>query len=92
MKIKGTDLNELESLGQRVTNVLQTVPGIENVGMFHVVGQPNLLIEIDRDDCARHGVNVADVEKVIQVAIGGEAFSQMVEREKLFDIVLRLPS
>ncbi len=91
VKIKGTDLNELENLGQRVTNVLRTVPGIENVGMFHVVGQPNLLIEIDRDDCARHGVNVADVEKVVQVAIGGEAFSQMVEREKLFDIVLRLP-
>jgi heavy metal efflux system protein len=91
VKIKGTDLNELEKLGQRVSNVLKTVPGIENVGMFHVVGQPNLLIEIDRDDCARHGVNVADVEKVVQVAIGGEAFSQMVEREKLFDIVLRLP-
>ncbi len=91
VKIKGTDLNVLEELGQRVTNVLKTVPGIENVGMFHVVGQPNLLIEIDRDLCARHGVNVADVEKVVQVAIGGEAFSQMVEREKLFDIVLRLP-
>jgi cobalt-zinc-cadmium resistance protein CzcA len=91
VKIKGTDLNKLEELGQRLTNILKTVPGIENVGMFHVVGQPNLLIEIDRSDCARHGVNVADVEKVVQVAIGGEAFSQMVEREKLFDIVLRLP-
>ena len=59
--------------------------------MFHVVGQPNLLIEIDRSLCARFGVSVADVEKVVQVAIGGVAFSQMVEREKLFDIVLRLP-
>jgi heavy metal efflux system protein len=91
VKIKGTDLDELEALGHRVANVLDTVPGIEHVGMFHVVGQPNFLIEIDRDDCARHGVNVADVEKVVQVAIGGETFSQMVEREKLFDIVLRLP-
>ena len=91
VKIVGTDLNELEELGQRVSNILKTVPGIENVGMFHVVGQPNLQIEIDRSLCARHGVNVADVEKVVQVAIGGEAFSQMVEREKLFDIVLRLP-
>jgi cobalt-zinc-cadmium resistance protein CzcA len=91
VKIEGTDLNELEVLGQRVANVLQSVRGIENVGMFHVVGQPNLQIEIDRGLCARHGVNVADVEKVVQVAIGGEAFSQMVEREKLFDIVLRLP-
>ena len=91
VKIEGTDLNELESLGQKLTNILKEVPGIENVGMFHVVGQPNLQIEIDRSLCARHGVNVADVEKVVQVAIGGEAFSQMVEREKLFDIVLRLP-
>ena len=91
VKIIGTDLNELERLGQRVTEVLKQVRGIENVGMFHVVGQPNLLIEIDRSLCSRHGVNVADVEKVVQVAIGGEAFSQMVEREKLFDIVLRLP-
>ena len=71
-----------------VTNIVRAVHGIENVGMFHVVGQPNLLIEIDRSLCARYGVNVADVEKVVQVAIGGEAFSQMVEREKLFDIVL----
>jgi heavy metal efflux system protein len=91
VKIVGTDLNELEKLGERVTEILSNVRGIENVGMFHVVGQPNLLIEIDRSLCARHGVNVADVEKVVQVAIGGEAFSQMVEREKLFDIVLRLP-
>jgi cobalt-zinc-cadmium resistance protein CzcA len=91
VKIVGTDLNELEQLGQQVTNILTKVPGIENVGMFHVVGQPNLQIEIDRGLCARFGVNVADVEKVVQVAIGGEAFSQMVEREKLFDIVLRLP-
>ncbi|MFI5457314.1 MAG: efflux RND transporter permease subunit [Isosphaerales bacterium] len=91
VKIIGTDLNELEKLGQRVTDILMHVPGIENVGMFHVVGQPNLLVEIDRSLCSRHGVNVADVEKVVQVAIGGEAFSQMVEQEKLFDIVLRLP-
>lgn len=91
VKIVGTDLEQLELLGRRLSDILERVPGIENVGMFHVVGQPNLQIEIDRGLCARHGVNVADVEKVVQVAIGGEAFSQMVEREKLFDIVLRLP-
>src|SRR5262249_51762357 len=57
VKIIGTDLNELERLGQSVSNILSTVPGIESVGMFHVIGQPNLLIEIDRALCARHGVN-----------------------------------
>ena len=65
--------------------------GIENVGLFHIVGQPNLVIRIDRKACARYGINVADVEAVVQVAIGGRAFSQMVEGEKLYDIVLRLP-
>ncbi len=59
--------------------------------MFHIVGQPNFEIEIDREACARYGVNVADVESNVKVAIGGEAFSQMVEGEKLYDIVLRLP-
>ncbi len=91
VKIIGTDLQTSEQLGQRIANILKTVPGIENVGVFHIVGQPNLEIEIDRQLCARHGVNVADVEKVVQAAIGGEAFTQMVEGEKLFDITLRLP-
>ena len=91
VKIIGTDLQTLEQLGQRISNILKTVPGIENVGLFHIVGQPNLEIEIDRQLCARHGVNVYDVEKVVQAAIGGEAFTQMVEGEKLFDITLRLP-
>jgi heavy metal efflux system protein len=91
IKIRGNDLNVLEDAGKRVAEILKTVPGIENVGLFHIVGQPNLEIEIDRKLCARYGVSVADVEKVIRVAVGGQAFTQMVEGEKLFDIVLRLP-
>jgi cobalt-zinc-cadmium resistance protein CzcA len=91
VKLFGSDLKVLEEAGQRVANILSDVPGIVNVGLFHIVGQPNLEIEIDRDQCARYGVNVADVEAVVQVAIGGRAFSEMVEGEKLYDIVLRLP-
>ena len=91
VKLFGTDLKILEESGQRVATILKAIPGIKNVGLFHIVGQPNLEIEIDRDQCARYGVNVADVEAVVQVAIGGHAFSQMVEGEKLYDIVLRLP-
>jgi cobalt-zinc-cadmium resistance protein CzcA len=91
VKIFGNDLNVLEDVGQRVAEILKSVRGIEHVGLFHIVGQPNLEIEIDRDLCARHGVNVADVETVVQVAIGGAAFTQMVEGEKLYDIILRLP-
>ena len=91
VKLFGTDLQKLEEVGQDVVNALREVRGIENVGLFHIVGQPNLEIKINRKACARYGINVADVEAVIQVAIGGRAFSQMVEGEKLYDIVLRLP-
>ncbi len=91
VKLFGTDLAVLEEAGQRTVAVLRTVRGIENVGLFHIVGQPNLEIVIDRRECARYGVNVADVESAVQVAIGGRAFSQMVEGEKVYDIVLRLP-
>ncbi len=91
VKLFGTDLATLEEAGQRVAVILQSVPGIQNVGLFHIVGQPNLEIQIDRKRCARYGINVADVEAVVQVAIGGRAFSQMVEGEKFYDIVLRLP-
>ncbi len=91
IKLFGNDLDVLERKGQQVVNILNKVPGIANVGLFHILGQPNLEIQIDRHECARYGINVSDVEAVVQVAIGGRAFTQMVEGEKKFDIVLRLP-
>jgi cobalt-zinc-cadmium resistance protein CzcA len=91
VKLFGNDLDQLETYGQRVVNILRSVRGIENVGLFSIIGQPNLEIAINRRECARYGLNVADVESAVQVAIGGRAFSQMVEGEKLYDIVLRLP-
>ena len=91
VKLFGDDLQTLEAAGQRIVNILSKVRGIEDVGLFHILGQPNLEIKVDRAACARYGVNVADVETAVQVAIGGKAFSQMVEGEKLYDIVLRLP-
>ena len=91
VKLFGSDLEVLEKNGEKIASILRSVRGIQNVGVFHIVGQPNLEIEIDREACARYGINVADVESNVKVAIGGEAFSQMVEGEKLYDIVLRLP-
>ncbi|MDR3620429.1 MAG: CusA/CzcA family heavy metal efflux RND transporter [Paludisphaera borealis] len=91
IKLFGNDLHVLEDDGQRVVSILNTVPGIKDAGLFHIIGQPNLEIHIDRHECARYGINVADVEAVVQVAVGGRAFTQMVEGEKRFDLVLRLP-
>ena len=65
-----------ETSGSRSPTSCGRVRGIENVGIFHIVGQPNLEIQIDREACARYGINVADVEEVVQVAIGGRAFSR----------------
>ncbi len=73
VKLIGNDLQLLEEYGKKVMEVLKTVRGVENAGLFHIVGQPNLEIKIDRDACARYGVNVADVEDSVQVAIGGRA-------------------
>ncbi len=91
VKLFGNDLKELEAGGGRVVNVLNKIRGIENVGLFHIRGQPSLEIRVERQECARYGINVSDVEAVIQAAVGGAAFSEMVEGEKRYDIVLRLP-
>ena len=91
VKLFGNDLKELEAAGGRLVSVLSKIRGIENVGLFHIRGQPSLEIRVERQECARYGINVSDVEAVIQAAVGGVAFSEMVEGEKKYDIVLRLP-
>jgi heavy metal efflux system protein len=91
VKIFGPDLDELERLAEQVKNTLAAIPGVENVGIFRIKGQPNLEFPIDRLKCSRWGVSVTDVETVIRTAVGGQAFSQMIEGEKAFDITLRWP-
>ena len=91
VKIIGPDLHELEQLAEKVKAALDTVPGIEDAGVFRIMGQPNLEFSIDRDKCNRWGVSVSDVESVIRSAVGGQAFTQMTEGEKTFDITLRWP-
>src|SRR5262245_752787 len=89
VKIFGPDLNELERLAEKVRTRLQKVRGIENVGVFHIQGQTNLAFRVDLDKCKRWGVSAADVNAVVQTALGGKSFSTMIEGEKLFDITLR---
>jgi cobalt-zinc-cadmium resistance protein CzcA len=91
VKLFGSDLKTLEDVGRQIVDTLSKIDGIENVGMFNILGRPNLEIRIDRRACARYGVNVDDLNDIVRVAVGGKAFSQMVEGEKLYDIVLRLP-
>jgi cobalt-zinc-cadmium resistance protein CzcA len=91
VKIIGPDLAELEKLADATKMALRTVRGVENVGIFHITGQPNLDITVDRARCKFWNVQVADVENAIKIAVGGQAVTQMIEGEKTFDITLRWP-
>jgi cobalt-zinc-cadmium resistance protein CzcA len=92
VKIIGPDLDKLEKLADKVKAEIASVRGIEEVGVFHALGQPNLELPIDREKCDRWGINVADVLAAIRSAVGGQALTQMVEGEKTFDVTLRWPA
>jgi cobalt-zinc-cadmium resistance protein CzcA len=91
VKIFGPDLDQLEVLATRVKNVLQDIPGIENVGIFHIRGQSHLEFRVDPEKCQRWGVMTADVNNVVSSALGATAQTSMVEGEKRFDIAIRWP-
>ncbi len=92
IKIFGPNLEKLQELAAKVRTKLRGIQGIENVGIFNIKGQSNLEFTVDSEKCARWGVSVADVNNVVQTAIGGKAFSTMIEGEKLFDIAVRWPA
>ncbi len=91
IKIFGPDLDELESLANTVQRKIRTIPGVTDVGVFRILGQTNVAFPIDRRKSSAWGVRVADINDVISTAVGGNAFSQMIEGEKRFDIALRWP-
>jgi heavy metal efflux system protein len=89
VKIYGDDLNTLESKGRQVVNVMNQVRGVEDLGLFRIIGQPNLNLAVDRDAAARWGINVADVQDAIQTAVGGGAITQVLQRDARYDVTLR---
>src|SRR3984885_14276398 len=89
VKIYGDDLKTLESKGDAIVGVMRGVRGVEDLGLFRVLGQPNLNFEVDRDAAARFGMNVSDVQDAIQTAVGGNALSQALIGEQRYDLVLR---
>jgi cobalt-zinc-cadmium resistance protein CzcA len=90
VKVYGTDLNVLQAKAIQIKQILAQVPGFTDLTVVRELGQPSLTITVDRDKIARYGINVADVEAVIQAAIGGQAATQIIQGEKLFDLVVRM--
>ena len=89
IKIYGSDLVQLEQTGDQIVNVMRNIKGVEDLGLFRVIGQPNLNFVVDRDQAARYGLNVSDVQDAIQTAVGGNAVSQILQGERRFDLVPR---
>src|SRR5690606_5668070 len=91
VKIYGDDLDELLVLGKRVEVLLQKVPGAADVKLEQTTGLPMLTIEPKRDLLHRYGLNMADVQEVIAIALGGQTAGQIFEGDRRFDLVVRLP-
>ena len=90
VKVYGADLNVLQDKAIQIKNTLSKIPGFTDLTVVRELGQPSLLIDVDRDKIARYGINVADVEAVVSAAVGGQAATQVIQGEKLFDLVVRM--
>jgi heavy metal efflux system protein len=89
IKIYGDDLRTLEAKGDEIVGVLRTVPGVADLGLFRVIGQPNLEFHLDREAAARYGLNVSDVQDAIETAVGGKAVTQVLQGEQRYDLMVR---
>jgi cobalt-zinc-cadmium resistance protein CzcA len=90
VKIYGPDLQTLQKEGKAIKQVMEQVRGITDITLVHELGQPNLAIDIDRAKIASYGLNVDDINHLIEAAVGGEVATTVVQGEKSFDLVVRL--
>ena len=90
VKVYGTDLNVLQEKALEIKRRLSQIRGFTELTVVRELGQPSLIVQVDRDKIARYGINVADVEAVVQAAVGGQAATQVIQGEKLFDLVVRM--
>jgi len=90
VKLFGNDLDKLEEFGNRIQKTISSVRGVQDAGIFKELGQPNVLVEIDRERSARYGLAAGDVNAMVQAAIGGQAATDVFEQERHFPLVVRL--
>ena len=90
VKIIGPNLNVLEKYAGQILQEMQQVKGMEDLGIFHIVGQPNLNIKVDRVKAARYGLNTGDVNTVVQAAMAGAVATTVLESDRQFSLTVRL--
>ena len=90
IKIVGPNLTKLEEISEQVMNEMRQVRGVEDLGVFHVMGQPNLNIKVDRAKCSRYGLNAGDVTTIIQATTGGTVATTVLEADRQFGVQVRL--
>jgi heavy metal efflux system protein len=88
-KLYGPDLTVLEEKGNEIKEVMQNISGVQDLGLQRDTGQPNLDLTVDRQAAARFGINVADVQDAVQTAVGGNAVSQVLQGEEVYDLTVR---
>jgi Cu(I)/Ag(I) efflux system membrane protein CusA/SilA len=93
IKVKGQDLEGIEAFGLQLEAILQEVEGVKAEAVFadRIVGKPYLLIDIDREALARYGINIEDVQQVLEVAVGGMTLTQTVEGRERYAVRVRYP-
>ncbi len=91
VKIFGDNLDELRELSEQIARILRTIEGARDIRIERLSGQQSLAIDIDRDTIARYGLNVADVNELIETAIGGKEITHVFEGERRFPLILRFP-
>jgi cobalt-zinc-cadmium resistance protein CzcA len=89
VKLYGDDLKTLEKKAQEIADLMNTVKGVQDLGIFKIIGQPNLNLSVDREAAARFGINVADVQDAIQTAVGGFPLTQVQQGEARYDVTMR---
>jgi cobalt-zinc-cadmium resistance protein CzcA len=89
VKLYGDDLRTLEHTAEQIQSQMSTVPGVTDLGIFRIVGQPNLNFRVDRNAAARWGINVSDIQDAIQTAVGSNAVTQVQQGEARYDVSLR---
>ncbi len=89
VKVYGYDLKILTKIATKIRKIIQNVPGMKDVACDYVLGQPQLLISIDRDKAARYAINANDILNIVETAIGGKAVAQLYEGQRRFDVMIR---